>query len=31
MEKFPDQNVADVLQRLPGVALESDHGEGRSN
>lgn len=29
MEKFPDQNVADVLQRLPGVALESDHGEGR--
>ena len=29
MDKFPDQNVADVLQRLPGVALESDHGEGR--
>tara|TARA_B100000470_G_scaffold199679_1_gene170867 strand:+ start:211 stop:3075 length:2865 start_codon:yes stop_codon:yes gene_type:complete len=29
MEKFPDQNVADVLQRLPGIALESDHGEGR--
>ena len=23
MEKFPDQNVADVLQRLPGIALES--------
>ena len=29
MDKFPDQNVADVLQRLPGIALESDHGEGR--
>ena len=29
MEKFPDQNVADVLQRLPGISLESDHGEGR--
>ncbi|MBT4282625.1 MAG: TonB-dependent receptor [Candidatus Marinimicrobia bacterium] len=29
IERFPDQNVADALKRLPGVALETDHGEGR--
>jgi len=29
IERFPDQNVADAIQRLPGVALETDHGEGR--
>ena len=29
IEQFPDQNVADAIQRLPGVALETDHGEGR--
>ena len=29
IERFPDQNVADAIQRLPAVALETDHGEGR--
>lgn len=29
IERFPDQNVADALKRLPGVALETDHGDGR--
>ena len=29
IEQFPDQNVADAIQRLPAVALETDHGEGR--
>src|SRR5690606_12537696 len=27
--QFPDQNVAESLQRLPGVSLERDQGEGR--
>ena len=29
IEQFPDQNVADAIQRMPAVALETDHGEGR--
>lgn len=28
--KFPDKNVADSLQRLPGVVIERDGGEGSS-
>jgi iron complex outermembrane recepter protein len=28
--KFPDSNLAESLQRLPGVALDRDNGEGRS-
>ena len=27
--RFPDQNVAESLQRLPGVSIEKDQGEGR--
>ena len=27
--KFPDQNIAEALQRLPGVQLQRDNGEGR--
>lgn len=27
--QFPDQNVAEALQRLPGVAIQRDQGEGR--
>lgn len=30
MGKFPDQNLADSLGRIPGVAIEQDDGEGRS-
>lgn len=26
---FPDRNTADALQRLPGVAISRDNGEGR--
>ena len=26
---FPDRNAADALQRLPGVAISRDNGEGR--
>jgi TonB-dependent receptor len=29
MEKFPDYTMADVLQRVPGVYLDRDQGEGR--
>ncbi len=29
MRKLPDINVAEALQRMPGVSLESDTGEGR--
>jgi TonB-dependent receptor len=29
MQKYPDVNVAESLQRLPGVSLETDTGEGR--
>src|SRR3546814_18940630 len=28
--KFPDQNLAESLQRLPGVSIERDAGEGRA-
>jgi TonB-dependent receptor len=28
--KFPDQNLAESLQRIPGIAIERDGGEGRS-
>jgi iron complex outermembrane recepter protein len=27
---FPDANLAESLQRLPGIALDRDNGEGRS-
>jgi len=27
--KFPDQNVAEALQRIPGVAIDRSGGEGR--
>ena len=27
--QFPDQNAAESLQRLPGLAIERDQGEGR--
>lgn len=27
--RFPDANVAEALQRIPGVAIERDQGEGR--
>lgn len=27
--KFPDSNLAESLQRLPGVAVDRDNGEGR--
>lgn len=29
MGQFPDQNVAESLNRLPGVTIENDQGEGR--
>lgn len=28
--KFPDSNLAESLQRLPGVAIDRDNGEGRT-
>ena len=28
--KFPDQNLAESLQRIPGVAIQRDAGEGRA-
>jgi iron complex outermembrane receptor protein len=28
--KFPDQNLAESLGRIPGVAIEQDDGEGRT-
>jgi TonB-dependent receptor len=27
--KFPDPNIAEALQRVPGIAIERDQGEGR--
>ena len=30
MGKFPDTNLADSLQRIPGVVIDRDAGEGRS-
>ena len=29
MQKLPDANLAEALQRVPGVSLETDSGEGR--
>ena len=29
MEQFPDPNAADALQRIPGISVTRDHGEGR--
>jgi TonB-dependent receptor len=29
IKKLPDVNIAEALQRLPGISLESDSGEGR--
>ena len=29
MQRFPDVNSAEVVQRVPGVAVERDQGEGR--
>lgn len=28
--KFPDKNVADALQRVPGVVISRDGGEGKN-
>lgn len=28
--KFPDQNLAESLQRIPGITIQRDAGEGRS-
>ncbi len=30
MAKFPDQNLAESLQRIPGISIQRDGGEGRS-
>ncbi|WP_159981517.1 MULTISPECIES: TonB-dependent receptor [unclassified Novosphingobium] len=30
MAKFPDQNLAESLQRIPGISIQKDGGEGRS-
>src|ERR1700686_5034895 len=29
IRKLPDYNVAEALQRIPGISMESDTGEGR--
>ncbi len=29
IEQFPDMNAAETLQRIPGITLQSDKGEGR--
>jgi TonB-dependent receptor len=29
IEKFPDMNAAEVIQRIPGITLQRDQGEGR--
>lgn len=29
MEKFPDINAAEVLQRVPGITVQRDQGDGR--
>ncbi|HLW25065.1 MAG TPA: TonB-dependent receptor [Steroidobacteraceae bacterium] len=29
MQKLPDVNLAEALQRIPGISLETDTGEGR--
>jgi TonB-dependent receptor len=28
--KFPDSNLAEALQRLPGISIQRDNGEGRT-
>jgi TonB-dependent receptor len=28
--KFPDQNLAEALQRIPGISIQRDGGEGRA-
>ena len=28
--RFPDQNLAEALQRIPGIAIQRDAGEGRA-
>ncbi|WP_404338238.1 TonB-dependent receptor [Sphingomonas sp. MMS12-HWE2-04] len=28
--KFPDQNLAELLQRIPGISIQRDGGEGRA-
>ncbi|GLK42826.1 MULTISPECIES: TonB-dependent receptor [Novosphingobium] len=30
MAKFPDQNLAESLQRIPGISIQKDGGEGRA-
>lgn len=30
MAKFPDQNLAESLQRIPGISIQRDAGEGRA-
>lgn len=30
MAKFPDANLAESIQRLPGVSIDRDNGEGRT-
>ena len=29
IRKLPDVNVAEALERIPGISMESDSGEGR--
>ncbi len=29
IEEFPDMNAAEVIQRIPGITLQRDQGEGR--
>lgn len=29
IEQFPDMNAAEVIQRIPGITLQRDQGEGR--
>jgi TonB-dependent receptor len=29
IEQFPDPNAAEALQRIPGISITRDHGEGR--
>ena len=30
MARFPDQNLAEALQRIPGISIQRDAGEGRA-
>ncbi|MCH8012969.1 MAG: TonB-dependent receptor plug domain-containing protein [Candidatus Marinimicrobia bacterium] len=29
IERFPDPNIAEALQRIPAISIQRDHGEGR--